>query len=503
MASTLKTIWDSQSVLMGWPEGRLRPTPSPVKAAVALLIFLTFFRWWYASTLELVPDEAYYWLWSKHLDASYYSKGPAIAWTIAVATGLLGDHELGIRWIGVLLAAGTGWQVFTLARRLWDETTALWCLMVASVIPLYAVGSVLMTIDPLSVFFWVWSANLFWSALESGRKRHWIKLGFALGCGFLAKFVNVLEVVSFVGFMLWVPRHRRWLWSPQSLAALVTFLICISPVVWWNWQHGWITAIHLQERGALNHAFHFQPRELAQFLQQQALVISPFIFLGVIIAVLAVWQRKQKTETEKYLLLLFLPGFLFYLALSLNDSGEANWTATSLVGGLILAVIWWREFLVGRTYSKRLVAFGLLFALVQTILLHETFPFNLPAAKDPMVRLRGWRDLAARVQELRVRYQPDYVVANRYQNASELAFYLPDRPVTYVLKTERIQNQFSFWDSYSRQSGQRVFYVTDSIDVAPFELAQEFRDIRLVGDFYTQHLGRPIRRFQVYLAEKK
>src|SRR5580693_9207272 len=42
--------------------------------------------------LDLAPDEAHYWDWSRHLDWSYYSKGPLVAWLIR------GGCELAGRW---------------------------------------------------------------------------------------------------------------------------------------------------------------------------------------------------------------------------------------------------------------------------------------------------------------------------------------------------------------------------------------------------------------------
>ena len=44
---------------------------NPVAIAVAVLVVVTAFRLWYATRLGLVADEAFYWLWSKHLAASY------------------------------------------------------------------------------------------------------------------------------------------------------------------------------------------------------------------------------------------------------------------------------------------------------------------------------------------------------------------------------------------------------------------------------------------------
>src|SRR5881394_4413076 len=167
---------------------------SAIRWAIFALVVLTLHRLWFATRLELVPDEAYYWLWSKHLAASYRDKGPAVAWVIALGTWLFGDNVFGIRFFSVLLAMGTGWQLFLLARRLYDDRTALWCLLVAAILPLFAVGSILMTIDSLSVFFWAWATNLCWTALASRKVWHWFALGAVIGAGFLAKFTNGLQI---------------------------------------------------------------------------------------------------------------------------------------------------------------------------------------------------------------------------------------------------------------------------------------------------------------------
>src|SRR5215472_8082668 len=196
----------------------LRQT-SPVRLAIFLLFAVTLFRLWYSTLLQLVPDEAYYWLWSKHLAASYRDKGPAIAWTIALGRWLFGDTVFGIRFFGVLLGTGTAWELYRLARRLYGESTANWCLIVALLLPLFAVGSVLMTIDSLSVFFWAWAVKLFWDGLETGRTRYWLLLGLAIGVGFLAKFTNGVQVACIGLFLCWSQPHRHFLFSRQSVVA--------------------------------------------------------------------------------------------------------------------------------------------------------------------------------------------------------------------------------------------------------------------------------------------
>ena len=54
--------------------------------------------------LDLSPDEAHYWEWSRRLDLAYYSKGPLVAYLIRALTAILGTSAFGIRMGAVLLS---------------------------------------------------------------------------------------------------------------------------------------------------------------------------------------------------------------------------------------------------------------------------------------------------------------------------------------------------------------------------------------------------------------
>src|SRR5215475_13263094 len=68
---------------------------------------LLLFRLGYIASgvIELSNDEAYQWLWSKHLALSYFSKPPAIAFIQFAGTWLWGDTELGVRFFPPVFAA--------------------------------------------------------------------------------------------------------------------------------------------------------------------------------------------------------------------------------------------------------------------------------------------------------------------------------------------------------------------------------------------------------------
>src|SRR5436305_4540482 len=62
-------------------------------AAAALIVSAAGLRIFYLAhdcPLDLAPDEAHYWDWSRHLDWSYYSKGPLVAYLIRAGCELAG-----------------------------------------------------------------------------------------------------------------------------------------------------------------------------------------------------------------------------------------------------------------------------------------------------------------------------------------------------------------------------------------------------------------------------
>lgn len=475
--------------------------------AIVLLAALTLFRIAFAVSLDLIPDESYYWLWSKHLDASYFSKGPAVAWTIAAGTFLFGDTVLGVRWFSILLAAGTGWQLFVLGRRLLGARAGLIALCLAVITPLYAIGGILMTIDPLSVFFWVWAANLFLDALDRPELWRWALCGLAIGGGFLSKYVNLLELLSFGGFLAWTPRHRHLFRSRQMGALLAAVLLSLMPVLWWNQHHGWVTAAHLQHRGDLDGGFHVRPGELFKFIIAQAAAMSPLLWIALLVAV---WKtaRRQKTEGELFLVALFLPCFLFYALLSVNKAAEGNWTAVSYPAAFILAAAYWPLLAAFRRSARWFWRAAIALAIVETVLFHHTAWVHLPPKKDLLLRAQGWQDYAAQFESLRREAQqaagvsapPLFLLANNYGTASELAFYLPGHPTLYLPHTEHVENQFSIWPGYAVKKGSSALYLTDDPSpVLPPVLAKEFGKAARWGNFWRKsQAGENVTRYYVW-----
>ncbi len=447
-----------------------------------------------------MADEAYYWLWSKHLAASYRDKGPAIAWTIALGTQLFGDTVFGIRFFAVLLSGVVAGLVFALARRLYDERTALWCVVMMLVTPIMAVGSILMTIDTLSVLFWALAVLIFWSALHSGRTWPWFWLGLAIGAGFLAKFTNGVQLACIALFLLWSKEHRPLLFSRKFFVMLGAFGIASTPILWWNFQTGWVHAMALQSRSGVEHSFQIRPAQTLRFIGEQFGVLSPLFAAGIAVATVGLLWKQGGDLRIRFLMSQFLPVYGLFLFFSLNSAGHANWTVPALVTGIIFTVVFWREVVARRPAWRWGVGAAIAMATAMTAVLHDTEILRLPQRLDPLFRAQGWPDFAGHVEKARAATRSNLLVADHYSWASLMAFYLPDRPTTYLPPQSYGASQFTLWPDYQVTPDTRALFITASSGSAPDALQKQFARIELVDDFWSLHHGRPMNHVYIFLC---
>src|SRR5271156_1688493 len=95
---------------------RCRQAALLLSAAVAVLR-LVYLGW--DCPLDLAPDEAQYWAWSRQLDWSYLSKGPLVAWLIRASCFCFGDTMPAVRLPAVLCGSLLLAGLYTLTVRLY------------------------------------------------------------------------------------------------------------------------------------------------------------------------------------------------------------------------------------------------------------------------------------------------------------------------------------------------------------------------------------------------
>jgi 4-amino-4-deoxy-L-arabinose transferase-like glycosyltransferase len=516
---------------------------STTRAVWLFVIALTAIRLSLLAATDLEFDEAHYWMWSERLAPAYFSKGPAIAFVIRASTALFGPNEFGVRFFSPLLAAGTSLLLFYLARRLFNATAGLWAVIALNATPIFNVGAFVMTIDSLSIFFWLAAMFTFWLALEKSPRFSWWWpfTGLLIGLGFLSKYTNALELVSILLVLALAPRLRQELRRPGLYSLVGVFVICTIPALVWNQQHAWITLTHLRSRGNLEHGFGVHPVEVLSFLGQHFLVYSPVLFLALAWGVIASWRRVNQQFKVLFLMWFGLPVFVFYLLLSLNKAAAPNWDGLAFLGfGLLALYFWWERFEDNAALRLGAVVATLIGLAVSVIALNTDL---LRAAgyhfdrNDPSDRMRGWKSATRALEKMRNDLESKlgeklFLIADARDRASEISFYLRDKriegpghPSAYIPESQDMVNQFSFWprydefvelksdmprpegETYTEENGTNPFVGRDALFIrsgekehVPHNLRAAFQSTEAVGTIEVSRYGKVIRTWQVFLC---
>jgi 4-amino-4-deoxy-L-arabinose transferase-like glycosyltransferase len=516
---------------------------STTRAVWIFIVALTAIRLSMLATTDLEFDEAHYWMWSERLAPAYFSKGPAIAFVIRASTAVFGSNEFGVRFFSPLFAAGTSLLLFYFARRLFNATAGLWAVIALNVTPIFNIGAFVMTIDGLSVFFWLAAMFTFWLAVEKSPRFswYWPLTGLLIGLGFLSKYTNALELVSIVLVLALAPRLRREFAHPGLYSLLGAFVLCTVPPIVWNQQHAWITLVHLRSRGSLERGFGFHPAEALSFLGQHFLAYSPFLFLALAWGAIASWRRVNQQFKVLFLMWFGLPVFLFYLLLSLNKAAAPNWDALAFLGfGLLAVHFWWEKLEASVTLRLGAVVAMLIGLTISVIALDtdllRTAGYELERS-DPSDRMRGWKSATSALEKMRNDVEMKlgeklFLIADARDRASEISFYLRDKrvegpghPPVYIPESQDMVNQFSFWprydefvelkpgmprpegETYTEENGINRFVGRDALFVrsgeknhVPHNIRAAFESTEPVGTIEVSRYGKVIRLWQVFLC---
>lgn len=301
----------------------------------------------FVTPLELYPDEAQYWLWSRTLDFGYYSKPPMVAWAIW-ATTLAGDSEPLVRLSAPLFQAVTALGVFVLARRLYGVEVALAACALYHLTPGVQLSSAVVATDAPLMAALVWALAFYVQLPGTDGPRQWrvaAGAGGLLGLAFLSKYAAIYALIG-VALHLILDRDARAPWRPPVIvAALGAAIAVMAPNLIWNALHGFSTVQHTAANANWSPSDLFHPGELLDFVGSQFGVFGPIPFAVLIGGTAFLVLRRRLTGPDLLLLCFALPPFVIVTLQALLSRANANWTAAGYVAGVILVTAWllrWR-----------------------------------------------------------------------------------------------------------------------------------------------------------------
>ncbi len=434
----------------------------------------------------LVPDEANYWQWSRHLALGYHDHPPMIAWTIWLATQLFGQTEFAVRFPTVLGSGLTSFYLCLLASRWFSCRCALHVAVLLQGVLLFNGAALIATPDGLLIP--CWAAACYHSAMALGNRSpgHWLMTGIWFGLGLLSKYTMLLFLPSLFFCMLFVPVYRKQLATFWPWFGLLIGLSFFTPVLLWNIDNGWATFRHVLYQGGVDNSSLVTFRFIGDFLGTQLLLFSPLAF----ILLLTCWlnrgaRNRLQANDSAFLLWMSATTFSVFLLLSFHVRIYGNWAATGYLTGIVLLAAVYSPGRAGakprttRLWNCTVILAYLLSVPVLAQVVYPVLPLSMNL--DRIAReTTGWDELGKQVDRIvHSMPRPDdtFTFGVRYQHASELAFYMPGQPETVSINFYTRPNVYDYWFDDAMFIGKDAVGVYEWKGMGKAELAVLFERI--------------------------
>jgi 4-amino-4-deoxy-L-arabinose transferase-like glycosyltransferase len=416
--------------------------PEPWIIIVAVLLA---WRIAMAAILPLSADEAYYLLWSHHLQAGYFDHPPVIAFLIRAGTLLLGDTPLGVRLMGLPLSLLATWFVWrTAAMLLKEEGKAAWAALLFNLTLMANVELLVATPDMPSIvtvaaFLWALAkvqtsgpmpglatrdadagAASAFAPTRTAPGEWWLAAGAAAGLSLLSKYSMLFVGLGTAVWLLADARGRTWLKTPWPWAGGVLALAVFAPNLMWQARHGWMTFAF--QFGRMDHGA-LTWRYLAEFAGAQLGLATPLL---LVLAAMGWWQARRPGGDGFPLFVIVAVTSLYFLQHALHDRVQGNWPCFLYPALAVLAAD-----AVGRAPRWLSLSAAVLAGVMLLALYLQAAVGIVPLKRDPVARLLA-RDFPAAAKSLADSVPDGAVLTSDYETTALLRYYQPRLPVIQI-----------------------------------------------------------------------
>jgi hypothetical protein len=469
------------------------------------LLFFHFLIWFsLGMALDLHPDTADHWVWSRYLSWGYFEHPPMVAWAIRFFTVFLGNNQFAVEIATQVIALLFFLTIFLLARRLFGTRVAFFSVLTLEATPLFSVGSMILHINNVCNLFFVWAALAFLKGFEKKEKKYYYFGGIALGLSLLSKVSAVLFILAAFFFLLFSRQRRRVLLNPHLYLALLLALIIFSPFIFWNMSHDWISFRFQVEKGLLLGRNDWA--SALGFWLGQPLILGPVLLVIFLIALGAGIKKFNRDHRYAYLVLLtVVPLLVFGLAALRGKYSDPVWTDLGWPFGAILAGKLFSDWLSRVSFKKGLVTGGLIFLIgwlpIGLLAFHAFFPFSKSViAGDRTLEMRGWRQLGEAAGKTYERYFPNqkrvFVLADDYQIAGAVSFYAPQQPIPYSYG-KRLRNIWVTLEEL-KQNGALLVCPLETCSRDQEKTRDLFKHVDPVLEVPIFRQGQVVKKFRLY-----
>ena len=488
--------------------------------AIGLIVYAVILRLIYIGQVELLPEEAYYWNYSQHLDIGYLDHPPMIAWLIRLSSAVFGASEIGVRAGALLCSAATGFFIHRLTRNLFDASTALVALVLSQVLPFFFAAGMVMTPDTLLVAAWAGELYFLERALVGGRTGAWWGAGLWMGVGLLSKYSIGLLAPAALLFVALDPQSRQWLRRWQPYAAALLALAIFAPVIAWNAQNDWASfAFQTTRRWTDGHHF-----TLYKLIGAAIVLLTPTGLFAAASPLLGrpLGNGRQGTTPRSWRFMQLMVGvpLAVFVAVSLRCDVKFDWTSELWLAALPAMAYALTDLGAARPHGiaakirnawMPTILFLLILYAAGLYFLVVGLP-GLGYSERMEVMPLAWKDFGKQIHAIaqdagkEAGGEPLIVGMDRYAIASEVAFYgagdtalVPETSGAHLF--ERTALMYARWIPMTSQEGRTLLLVAwDEQDLADHCVESRAQHLGPLQSGVLMRDNRAVRRYFYRLA---
>ncbi len=407
----------------------------------SFLLFITFvalLRLLIAPYVGLGVDEAHYVLYGIHLDWSYFDHPPLVGWIQYFFTSIFGLDEFGARVSAIVVGFVTSLFLYRLIYQIDNDAKKSFIAVLALYASFIFNALFLMLMPDTLLFLLIIPIILSVINLEKEPStKNWLTLGILLGLAGLSKYTAVLFVVPIIAYIL-IKKEFRLLYSPKILFAIATAFILITPVLYWNIIHDWISFTYQSSHVVGSSHIHWSGffRSLGAQLGAYNPLLVPLAFYGLYKA----FRSKNDTLLLTALFGLTLIGFFTYA--SLYKTALPHWSALFYMLFIPIGTYYMFEI------SKKYVKYALIFGLFVSALAYAELVFKFIPQPDYQSIHRdiyGWPTIMKKANAVIKDDKKEALAVTNWTLASRAMFYNhPYKSKVYLI--DKREDQFDFWE---------------------------------------------------------
>ena len=286
----------------------------------------------YFSNINLPLDTIEHLAWASNLDWGFDKHPPLVAFILAIFYQIFSNQDWAYYLLSQIFVVSTFYIVWIFSKEFFkNDLYSLISVLLLEGLFFYNFTTPEFNVNICQLPFWALTVFYFWRSIKDNEIKNWILLGLFAGLGFLSKYLFAYLLMSLAAFLIYILFRKRNL-KINIVISVITFLIIISPHIFWLIKNDFVSILYALKRTGLettNLKNHF---------------INPLIFLGKQIGVLFPLFLIFLMSLKKPIIKFKFRDQKFLFLLAINLMPIVLMTITSLISGAKIRTMWMTPF---------------------------------------------------------------------------------------------------------------------------------------------------------------